>query len=200
MTTTDDRAAAYVERTRNAVERLLVDASFAEISVEDIITGAGMARSTFYVYFADKRSMLDALTADLLEGALGVVSAWWELSPYAHYDELRAALAGFVEYFHTHRLLLKAVIDAETTEPTAAGFGRMVTAGEEGIAAHILDGQARGVVNTSIDPDSVARWLVRMVDQGLYELVTPASNERLERLIDAMSMLIWNTLYRGARG
>jgi AcrR family transcriptional regulator len=195
-----DRTDRYVERTRTAVENLLSDSTFAELSVEAIINEAGMARSTFYVYFADKRQMLDVLTADLLEGALGVVSAWWDLSPDANYDELRAALAGFVSYFHTHRLLLKAVIDAETTDPTASGFASMVAAGQAGIAAHIRAGQHRGTVNRDIDADHVARWLVRMVDQGLYELVTPASGERLERLVDAMSMLIWNTLYRGTRG
>lgn len=200
MTETADRSAAYVERTRVAVERLLEEASFAEVSVEDIITEAGMARSTFYVYFTDKRAMLDALTADLLDGALVAVSAWWELSPQATYDELRSALAGFVDYFHQHRALLKAVIDVSTADPhTDTGFGQMVRAGEEGISAHIRRGQKLKSVTPGIDPDAVASWLVRMVDQGLYELVSAANDDRRERLIDAMSMLVWNTLYRGAR-
>ncbi len=197
---TSDRSAQYVARTRVAVELLLSERTFAELSVEDIITEAGMARSTFYVYFADKRQMLDALTADLLEGALGVVSAWWEMAPEADYDELRAALARFVSYFHQHGALLKAVIDAAATDATAeAGFGRMVAAGEEGIAAHIRAGQARGAVNAAIDPDVVASWLVRLVEQGLYELTAPAGEDRRERLVDALSMIVWNTLYRGAR-
>ena len=195
-----DRSAAYVERTRVAVERLLTDSTFAELSVEDIITEAGMARSTFYVYFADKRAMLDALTADLLEGALGVVSVWWDLPPEATYDELRAALAGFVEYFHRHRALLRAVIDAAAVDATAeAGFGRMVAAGEEGITAHIRAGQARGSVNAALDGPVVARWLVRLVEQGLYDLIASAGDDRRERLVDALSIIIWNALYRSAR-
>jgi AcrR family transcriptional regulator len=200
VTETADRSALYIERTRSAVEELLADSTFAELSVEAIITRAGMARSTFYVYFADKRQMLDVLTADLLDGALTAVSAWWELSPDADHAELRAALAGFVDYFHRHRALLKAVIDAASADPAAeAGFGRMVRAGEEGIAKHIRAGQANGTVTPGIDADVVARWLVRLVEQGLYELVAPAGEERRERLTDAISMIVWNTLYRGPR-
>lgn len=188
------------ERTRVAVERLLEQAPFSALSVEDIITEAGIARSTFYVYFADKRQMLDALTADLLDEALVVVSAWWQLPPDADYAGLRSALSRFVEFFHQHRALLKAVIDAAGSDSAAeAGFGRMVAAGEAGIAAHIRAGQAAGSVTAGIDPEAVASWLVRLVEQGVYELITPAGQDRRERLIDALSMLVWNTLYRGAR-
>jgi AcrR family transcriptional regulator len=195
-----DRSAQYIRRTRAAVERLLEHNSFTSLSVEDIIQEAGIARSTFYVYFADKGQMLGALTADLLDDALVAVRAWWELPPTADFAELRDALAGFIHFFHRHSALLKAVIDASAYDPdAAAGFAHMVRSGEEGIAEHIRTGQQEHSVAGDIDPDVVARWLVRLVEQGLYELIPGADEAQRERLIDAISMISWNILYRGAR-
>jgi AcrR family transcriptional regulator len=182
------------------VERLLEHTSFTSLSVEDIIQEAGIARSTFYVYFEDKGQMLNAFTADLLDEALVAVSAWWELPPAADFGTLRTALAGFVKFFHQHSALLNAVIDASAYDERAeVGFGRMVRAGEVGIAEHVRAGQRAGSVTPDLDPEPVARWLVRMVEQGLYELSPTAADARLQRLIDAISMIVWNSLYRGAR-
>jgi AcrR family transcriptional regulator len=190
---------------RAAVERLLVSSSFTSLSVEDIIQEAGIARSTFYVYFSDKSQMLNAFTADLLDEALVAVSAWWDLPPAADYDALRGALAGFVRFCHQHSALLNAVIDASSYDEPASedgavvGFARMVRAGEVGISSHIRVGQRAGSVTADVDPDVVARWLVRLVEQGLYELTATADEQRLERQIDAVSMIVWNTLYRATR-
>jgi AcrR family transcriptional regulator len=196
-----DRSAQYLSRARAAVERLLAHTPFTSLSVEDIIQEAGIARSTFYVYFDDKSQMLNAFTADLLDEALVAVRAWWDLPPAADYPALRSALAGFVRFFHQHNALLNAVIDASAYDGERAelGFGRMVRAGEVGIGEHIRAGQRDGSVNAGIDPDTVARWLVRLVEQGLYELSPTADEARLERLIDGISLIVWNTLYRGAR-
>jgi AcrR family transcriptional regulator len=196
----NDRSAQYLRRTRAAVERLLERTPFTSLSLEDIIQEAGIARSTFYVYFDDKGQMLNAFTSDLLDEALVAVSAWWQLPPAADFDTLRTALAGFVRFFHQHSALLNALIDASAFEDRPeAGFGRMVRAGEVGIAEHIRSGQRTGSVIPGIDPDAVAQWLVRLVEEGLYELSPTADEAHLERLIDAISMIVWNTLYRGAR-
>jgi AcrR family transcriptional regulator len=204
-TASNDRPERYIRRMRAAVERLLASSSFTSLSVEDIIQEAGIARSTFYVYFSDKGQMLNAFTADLLDEALVAVSAWWDLPPTADYGALRGALAGFVRFFHQHSALLNAVIDASAydegvREPgSEEGFARMVRAGEVGIAEHIRAGQRAGSVTSDLEPEVVARWLVRLVEQGLYELTASADEARLERQIDAISMVVWNTLYRGSR-
>jgi TetR/AcrR family transcriptional regulator, ethionamide resistance regulator len=196
----DARARQYVQRTRAAVERLLKDSSFINLSVEDIIQEAGIARSTFYVYFRDKGQMLNTFAEDLLDEARVEVRAWWELPPSADYGVLRGALYGFVRFFWEHSSLLNAVIDASVYDPAAAsGFASMVRTGEIGIAEHIRRGQRARSVTEDIDPDVVARWLVRLVERGLYQLAAGADSAELERLVDGISMIVWNTLYRPAR-
>ena len=50
------------------VERLLADGeSYTEISIERMVAEAGMARSTFYVYFADKGDLLRAWFAGITD-------------------------------------------------------------------------------------------------------------------------------------
>ena len=78
-----DRAARRGEIGRRllvAVEKLLADGeSFTEVSVERLVTEAGISRSTFYVYFEDKGDLLQALTADVMIEVIDAARAWWAL-------------------------------------------------------------------------------------------------------------------------
>ena len=65
-----------------AVERLLESGeSYTEISVERLAREAGVARSTFYVYFNDKGHLLQKLTEDVIADFLVAASGWWDLLP-----------------------------------------------------------------------------------------------------------------------
>ena len=78
-----------------AAERLLDEGtSFASISVEQLITGAEIARSTFYVYFEDKGALVLEL-ADRVTRQVGeAASAWFKLQPGATRDDLRSRARG----------------------------------------------------------------------------------------------------------
>jgi AcrR family transcriptional regulator len=62
------KRAAIEAALLEATETLLAEgASFADLGVERIATQAGITRTAFYFYFADKRELLMALTADVNE-------------------------------------------------------------------------------------------------------------------------------------
>jgi AcrR family transcriptional regulator len=68
---------------RDARQRELVDAAFevfsmkgvAEASVDDIVRAAGVAKGTFYLYFATKSDAVSAVAARLVEGVAERIEA-----------------------------------------------------------------------------------------------------------------------------
>jgi len=50
-----------------------------------------------------------------------------------------------------------------------------------------------------LDPRRSARWLIWMIERGLYQLVSPAGSREAERLLDSLTHLVWRSLYAGYR-
>lgn len=61
-----------------ATERLLQQATFAELSVERICDEAGTTRATFYHYFASKHSALAMLAGELWDGVFATIAPYTE--------------------------------------------------------------------------------------------------------------------------
>src|SRR5437868_15381591 len=67
VATTPKRAAVQADVLR-ATEQLLAEGTnWADLGVERIATTAGISRTAFYFYFADKRELLMRLTEDVNE-------------------------------------------------------------------------------------------------------------------------------------
>ena len=200
-----DRAARRGEIGRRllvAVEKLLADGeSFTEVSVERLVTEAGISRSTFYVYFEDKGDLLQALTADVMTEVIDAARGWWELPPEAERADVEAAMRGFVAAYCGNMTLMAAVVEASSYDARVRErFGELIQLARGEVASHIAEGQRRGFVRRDVDAEPVAGWLTWMAERGLYQLVRFADDEAtVERLTRALSAIVWNTLYEGAR-
>jgi len=185
-------------RLLEVVERLLADGeSFTEVSVERMVAEAGMARSTFYVYFTDKGDLLGAwfgeITAELRAAARG----WWELRPPFGFDDVRAALAAIVAAYRPHTPLMAAVYDTAAYDPSVRALvTAMMGENTAGLRSHLRRGQSDGFVDPALSPRETAAWLTWMAERGLHQLVRDASDAEVERLVDAYARIVWNTVYR----
>jgi AcrR family transcriptional regulator len=203
-TTTSDRAARreqIIAKLLDAVERLLESGeSFTEISVERLVTEAGISRSTFYVYFEDKGTLLRALSADVITQLTGAARVWWELPPGAPREDVRRAMDGIVAAYRPHALLMGAVVDASSYDTGVRDeFGGMLDGIVGAVAEHIRHGQQQGSIRSGLDPQAVAGWLTWMTERGLYQLVRHADDKGIDRFADALTTIVWNTLYDGTR-
>ena len=68
-----------------------------------------------------------------------------------------------------------------------------------GLRKHIKAGQREGFIDPSLPAHQTAAWLTWMAERGLHQLVRGAGDSELERLIDAYTGIVWNTLYAPAR-
>ena len=189
------------DRLRTAAEELMAsDESYTELSVERIVREAGISRATFYVYFEDKGDLLRALAEDFIDRILEAASTWWELPADATKKDLRNAMQAIFDAYIPHKVVMAAVVEVASYDAALRElFGELLSRTIAGVAAHIETGQAEGYVERGLDPERTAAWLTWMAERGLYQLVAPASGTAIERLLDAITDITWNTLYASTR-
>lgn len=202
-------AGSRAERRDEIVGRLLAATehclesgeSFTEISVERLVTQAGISRSTFYVYFEDKGALLRAMTVDVMAQEIQATQAWLDLPADASRDEMAAAIRQIIEVYRPHQALMAAVVDVSSYDSAVREeFNLLIETAIDAIAAHIRTGQKAGYVRTDLHPRSTAGWLTWMAERGLYQMIRGASDKEVDRCSAALATIIWNTLYEGARG
>jgi AcrR family transcriptional regulator len=190
-----------VDRLRTAVEALLeAGESYTELSVERLVTEAGISRATFYVYFEDKGDLLQALTEDFIQRIIEAATIWWELPADATKSDLRAAMRAIFDAYLPHKVVMSAVVEVASYDAGLSDlFGRLLERTINEVAGHIATGQKQGFVHKGLDPQRTAAWLTWMAERGLYQLVAPANAAAVERLLTALTDITWNTLYEGTR-
>ncbi|MBJ7329191.1 MAG: TetR/AcrR family transcriptional regulator [Solirubrobacteraceae bacterium] len=105
-----------------AIERLLErGASYAELTVAEIASEAGISWTSFYFAFEDKRDLLKTAAGELAGLMTGPVEQWLSDSGSTR-DELERALRVLVCGFADHAPLLRAVIEAAAYDAQVGVF------------------------------------------------------------------------------
>lgn len=183
------------------VEQLLSEGeSFAEISVERAVSEAGVARSTFYVYFQDKGELLSAWFQEISQELADVAFDWWSLDGTATRDDVHAALDKIVRRYQPHMTLMAAVYDTSSYDPEVRTLvDSMMGENIAGLRKHIRTGQKAGFVDPTLEAAETAAWLMWMAERGFHQLVLGAQPAAVDRLIDAYVSIVWNSLYAPTR-
>jgi AcrR family transcriptional regulator len=120
---TTAKRAAIQAAVLEATEALLAEGvSFADLGIEKIATRAGISRTAFYFYFADKRELLMRLTEEVNALLFEQADAWFS-SEEDPEGELRAALANIAMLYDEHSVLLRAIVEVSTYDEEVAVFG-----------------------------------------------------------------------------
>jgi AcrR family transcriptional regulator len=182
-----------------AVEPLLAAGeSYADISVERLITAVSISRSTFYAYFDDKGDLLRAMGEDVTLDLATAGAHWFELRPEADRAALRAALLPLFDTYRRHQRVLRAITETAAYDPNIRALHlALVERAATGLSGHIRAQQDAGAVVAELDPDQSSLWLVWMLERGLYQLVAPAEPAEVDRLLDSLTALVWRMLYDG---
>ncbi len=179
------------------VEQLLTDGeSYAEISVERLVSEANLSRSTFYVYFEDKGDLLRAWFRQVIEELEEAAVHWWSLDETASKDDLRDALARVVNAYRPHTTLMAALYDMSSYDANVRDqVTTMMSRNIAGLRRHIQRGQRQGWIDPKLLSNETASWLTWMAERGQHQMVRLADDTEVEALIGAYTDVIWNTLY-----
>lgn len=183
----------------DAAERLIADgASFTELSVEQLASEAGIARSTFYVYFEDKSELVVRLGITMLEELTQVASTWWDAGPIPSRAELAVATRGVVGIYAEHATLFAALTE------TAAFDERIRKIQVDALDRYsqplrelIEQGKRAGLARDIPVAETVAA-LTAMVEAACYRLARGADEDELDRLAKALTAIVWHALYPDA--
>jgi AcrR family transcriptional regulator len=188
-------------RLLDVVERLLADGeSFTEISVERLVSEAGISRSTFYVYFEDKGDLLSAWFTEIIDELVEASAQWWELDGSSTRDDLRAVLDRVVRTYRPHTALMAATYDAAAYDASVRELVETMMANNTAtLRKHMRVGQKEGFIDPALPAPQTSQWLTWMAERGLHQLVRRASDSELDGLIDAYTSIVWNTLYAPTR-
>ena len=175
----------------DAAMALFGEAGVAPVSVADITTRAGVAKGTFYLYFASREDLLEALrirvaeaaSAHLASLALPTDAAGWP----AYLDQLTDAAISFLcEHWSIHEVL------AHRPHEHVAGRGEMKVVDEH--RAHLRAIMEAGVTARAIwcDDPSIGADL-------LYELLHAAGHRACGHESDAAAVAaVARQMVRGA--
>jgi TetR/AcrR family transcriptional regulator, ethionamide resistance regulator len=189
-----ERTAEVRQLVCRAMLELLDEASFSELTVDEIMRRAGVSRSSFYLYFRDKQEVLMLATEELAERFYAEADRWWRGEGGGPHL-VRDALAGVVAVYRGNALLLAAVNEAATYDSEVADFWRALIDRFVAATAEHLEREARAGRMPVVDPLPMSDALVWMVERSCY--VHLIRGERSEReLVDSLAGVWVAALYR----
>jgi AcrR family transcriptional regulator len=192
---------AITAKVSDAVGRLLAEGhGFTSIGVQRIAEEAGIARSTFYLYFPDKAAVLIAIAASATADLFAAAGAWAEHG-FTDLEMLEGTIVGIVAQQREHSALLAAVAEVAAYDEQVAGFWRArVGAFIERLRERIEEGQQNGTIAAGLEPATTAAWVTwgteRLIAQHVAER-PPGEDAGLAR---GLSRAIWSTLGRAPAG
>jgi AcrR family transcriptional regulator len=181
-------------------QQLRSGATYADINVASVAAEAGISRSTFYAYFVDKTNLLRIWYAEFTQVILAAAQGWWSLDGTVAKGDVRAALERIMDAYRAHPELMAATHEAiGTDQGVREAVDDAMRQYIEGLRAHIEAGQVGGFIDPSLPAAETAYWLQWMAERGLHRMVRAESRSSQERLAEAYTSIVWNTLYAPTR-
>ena len=194
-TPTTAKRAAVQAAVLEATEELLAEGnSFADLGIEKIATRAGISRTAFYFYFADKRELLERLTEEINALLFEQANVWFSGQGDPE-EEIRTAIANIAALYREHAVLMRVIVEVATYEAGVATFwrstlDRFVAATERRIleeqqAGRAHDGHAR----------ATAFALTWMTERTLYQDLVQEEPVPHAQLVDALAGIWLRSVY-----
>jgi AcrR family transcriptional regulator len=169
--------------------------SFRDITVNQLVDAAGLARSTFYLNFDDKAAMLRTLSATSLARLYVGARAWIHLGADATRADIAAAMRQIIDAFLEDHAVMRAVAEAAVYEPTVRDD---YVKGVEAFAGAIERMIRKGIKQRRIRPvapSPTAAALAWMTERTISRIEPDASPRSLDAVADALAAIVWRTLY-----
>ena len=184
-------------RLLQATEDLIADGtSFTELSVEQLASRAGIARSTFYVYFHDKTDLVARLAEEMVAQLAEAASVWWKLGVDARYDDVLESTRQVVNTYARHSALFTALAETAAYDERLRELQLVTMSRYARPMSELIErGKEEGLVRPEIHTSESVVALTWMVERACFHLARGASEERLERIAQSLSQIFWHTLY-----
>lgn len=173
--------------------------SFWELSVEDIIAQAQISRSTFYLHFQDKATLLEIMLENVMTELLGNLSNRDALVESKSQDDLANILKEIFKSYWPHRHILSAAIEAGHNYPgISQTYRKYIQRAIAFLSVNISRKAAITDVNTSLSNEWCSIFITWGIEDCLNNFYSNASPENLDKLSDALAETTWSLLFSNA--
>ena len=182
-----------------AATAVFAQRGYRAAGISDIVATAGVARGTFYLYFASKAEVFLAIADDFYD-RLEIQIAQGGASPALTAGSpdgrafLHASFRAWFEFFHTHRLAATVMLkEAAAIDPRFdRGVAELRRSAYTHFAARFRTFQELGMVRPSLSADIVAHLQVGMFEELVKAFVLGVDNPDLDSLAEQMADFEWN--------
>lgn len=151
---------------KDAARTVFARDGYLNARISDIADEAGKSPATLYNYFEDKKDILEVLLQDFIDHARTDSST--PLTDFSE-DMLRSAVAVFWRTYTEFLPELVGVTHAAATDPEFVQMWmRIREVGVRNIARLTVAMQAKGRLDSALDPNVVASALSSMLEQSCY--------------------------------
>lgn len=162
--------------------------------VDDIVKAAKTSHGTFYLYFANKEDLFQALVTDVASELAVLTTALDELGELGPDDtskaELRAWLAKFTDMYEHYGPVIRTWTEAELDSSEAGRVGTDVL----GDLTTALAVRIRAA-DTDVDPDLAAIATVAMVERFNYFVVSRQVAANRDEMLDTLAGVVHRALF-----
>lgn len=201
--TTDDLKEVIRDFRRDQVidvaRRLFGERGTTEVSMDEIAAGAGVARSTIYVYFANRDELLRACLKRMHDQLLEAIAESWGSSTDPM-DRLQVLLAGVFEQLDDSPAFLRLALSAQgSASQDGAAVGSelsLIGLNVAGLLAEVFeDGLAAGTFR-AMDSDLA----ITLIGQQIYGAMSVRAAEPLPRPRHEVAAEVCDFIARGLGG
>jgi AcrR family transcriptional regulator len=183
-----------------AAQSLLDHSNIADVTVDDIVREAGVARGTFYIYFKDKLDVLVALARNLNEELFEASHLSLDRGASA-YERIRLSLRRVVDNWIEHNGIFRSLTQMAMTRPDFLELSQelrfpFIIQIRQDLESSMAGGRAK-----PIDAAVAAKALAAMMDWfcllwfGLNEPPYEGAGENIDEVVDHLSLLWYRALY-----
>jgi len=186
------RGREALARLFDAAEEVFADQGYHAARIEDVVARSGMARTTFYEYFAGKDDLFAAMVADIAAAMRDHAAT---LGPIRRGARGRAALRtwldGFLGLYAEHAPLLRIWTEAEVADTGLGSLGTELLAEVSGRMAEAV----RAGAGADVDPEVAGLAFVAMVERVGYYAAAGLLEADRSSLVDTLTDVIHTALF-----
>ncbi|TMD95715.1 MAG: TetR/AcrR family transcriptional regulator [Chloroflexi bacterium] len=177
------------DRVAGATERLLGEGTpFTRLGVSEIANAAGIARSTFYVHFADKSDLLLRLAARAMDDLRDALDRWWARRRSGDDRALTECMLRVIDAYRAHATVLAAVGEVAGYDPAVATVWRArVDRYARRLRLELEEDRRRGVIGAGLDVEVAPFVVTWSIERTVAEHVRSSSPTEDRALARALS-------------
>jgi AcrR family transcriptional regulator len=188
------------ERTRvkllEAARTVFLERGYNAARVDDITQKAGTSHGAFYLYFANKQDVLEALAVETADHMYALADELEGIEVGEHaYEQLRAWVERFVDEYERHSPVVNAWIAAEMEDSRFDQLGREVLGQFAGRIAHTIRSAVDAGLRHPVDPSTAAVALVSMLERFCYFWLVRGAPFKRDVVIDTIAAIWYEALF-----